>query len=57
MPWRATAERPFPSLGWGVLDWTYAFLPSPTEDSQPLIYTEEQAQRIVRWYELHPVSR
>ncbi|HEY8817658.1 MAG TPA: hypothetical protein VIM25_02420 [Candidatus Limnocylindrales bacterium] len=56
MPWRATPERPFPSLGWGVLDWTYTYLPSPTDDAQPLIYTEEQARRIIRWYELHPVS-
>lgn len=39
-----------------MLQWTYAYLPSPADDAQPLIYTDEQARRIVRWYEIHPVS-
>lgn len=55
--WRGpTPERPFPSLGWGVLAWTYRHLPSPIDETKPLIYTDEQARRIVRWYEIDPVS-
>lgn len=55
--WRGpTEQRPFPSLGWGVLDHTYAFLPSPNDDTQPLRYTDEQARRIIRWFEIHPLT-
>jgi hypothetical protein len=55
--WRGpTPERPFPSLGWAILDWTYAHLPSPSDDTKPLRYTDEQAVRIVRWFEIHPTS-
>src|SRR5262245_18131441 len=54
--YRPTPERPFPSLGWGVLDWTYAHLPSPADEGAPLIYTDEQARRIVEWFRLHPVT-
>lgn len=55
--WSGPSEqRPFPSLGWLVLDWTYAFLPSPSDDRQPLVYTDEQARRIIEWYELDPVT-
>lgn len=55
--WRGpTPERPFPSLGWGFLDWTYAYLPDPRDDTKPFIYTDEQARRIVRWFEIHPIT-
>lgn len=55
--WRGPTEaRPFPSLGWAILDWTYAYLPSPADEKKPLIYTDEQARRIVRWYEVDPVT-
>lgn len=55
--WRGpTPERPFPSLGWDILAWTYRHLPSPSDETKPLVYTEEQARRIVRWYEVHPVT-
>jgi hypothetical protein len=57
MPWCGpTDDRPFPSLGWDILAWTYRYLPSPSDERQPLVYTEEQARRIVRWYEIHPVD-
>lgn len=52
--WRATPERPFPTLGWQILEWTYAFLPSPTDEHQPLLYTDEQAHRLLEWYRLDP---
>lgn len=55
--WRGpTEDRPFPSLGWGFLAWTYAYLPDPREEVKPLVFTEEQARRIIRWFELHPVT-
>lgn len=55
--WRGpTEQRPFPSLGWAILDWSYAMLPSPSDERKPLIYTDEQARRIVKWYEIDPVT-
>lgn len=55
--WRGpTPERPFPSLGWGFLAWSYARLPNPSDDTKPLIYTDEQARRIVKWFEIHPIT-
>lgn len=55
--WRGpTPERPFPSLGWLFLDWSYAYLPNPSDDIKPLIYTDEQARRIVKWFQLHPIT-
>ena len=49
-----TDQKPFPSLGWDILDWTYAYLPSPADESKSLIYTDEQARRVVRWFEVDP---
>jgi hypothetical protein len=54
--WRPTDQRPFPSLGWSVLDWAYAFLPLPNDERNPFVYTNEQARFIVRWYELDPIT-
>ena len=51
-----TEDKPFPSLGWGVLDWTYRKLPSPRDDNQPFLFTPEQAIKVVRWYEIDPVT-
>ncbi len=55
--WRGpTEQKPFPSLGWGVLQWTHENLPSPRDDSQPFLFTTEQARKVIRWYELDPVT-
>lgn len=55
--WRGpTPERPFPSLGWQILQWTFAYLPSPSDETKPLVYTDEQAREIVRWHEIHPLT-
>lgn len=57
MPWCGpTPDRPFPSLGWGVLRWTFHHLPSPSDETQPLIFTPEQARRIVLWYRIDPAT-
>ena len=55
MPWRGP-EHPtdFPTLGWEVLAWTFAHLPSPADESKPLVYTDSQAERVLRWYEIDP---
>ncbi len=55
--WRGPAyEGEFPTLGWQVLDWTHAYLPSPRDETQPLRYTDDQAQLVLRWFELDPDS-
>lgn len=55
--WRGPrSEGEFPTLGWQVLDWTHAYLPSPTDETLPLRYTDDQARRILAWYELDPIT-
>lgn len=57
MSWRGPTERkPYPSLGWQVLDWMYDHLPSPDDTDKPLVLTNEQAQIVLRWYELDPAT-
>lgn len=46
----------FPTLGWEVLEWTHTYLPSPADESGPLVLTDEQAQRVLRWFMLDPIS-
>jgi hypothetical protein len=38
------------SLGWGVLEWMEAHLPSPADPEQPFVLTDEQAEIVLRWY-------
>lgn len=52
--WRARYPGDFPTLGWGVLAWTYAVLPSPLDERAPFVFTDEQARRVLRMYELDP---
>jgi hypothetical protein len=55
--WRgAQYEGELPSLGWTLLDWWADFLPSPRDDSAPLIFTDEQARILVDWYTFDPVT-
>lgn len=55
--WRGPTEaRPFPTLGWQVLQHMYDHLPSPADPSRPLILTDEQATIVLRWYEVDPVT-
>jgi hypothetical protein len=39
-----------PTLGWGVLEWMARYLPSPVDQTKPLILTDEQAWLVLRWY-------
>lgn len=57
MPWREPEyEGEFPSLGWLVLGWFLEYLPSPADETKPLVLTDEQAGIVVRWYRLDPKS-
>ena len=38
--------------GWDVLAWSHRFLPSPSDPSQPLVLSDEQAKFVVSFYEL-----
>jgi hypothetical protein len=60
MPWRGEREEdvfPFPSLGWALLDWWSDHLASPNDESEPLVFTREQALILVEWYGLDPRGR
>jgi hypothetical protein len=55
MPWRGPEfEGELPSLGWEVLEWASEFLPSPRNHDDPLVLTDSQAMRVVRWFTIHP---
>lgn len=55
--WRGpTDERPFPSLGWEWLAWGYHHLPSPSDPTKPFVLTDEQAEYVIRWGEIDPVT-
>ncbi|PXY25157.1 hypothetical protein BAY59_24330 [Prauserella coralliicola] len=59
MPWRGADPDdpfPFPSLGWTLLEWWADFLPSPRDESEPLIFTNEQARSLIEWYALDPLT-
>jgi hypothetical protein len=55
MPWCGPTDRkPYPTLGWQELEWMSEYLPSPLDSSQPMIFTDEQARIVLRWYEIDP---
>lgn len=57
MPWRgAEFEGELPSLGWSLLEWWADVLPSPRDETEPLIFTDEQAMILVDWYTFDPVT-
>lgn len=45
------------TLGWGVLDWMASYLPSPRDEAQPLILTDEQAEFVLAWYAVDKAGR
>lgn len=57
MPFRPAYEGEIPTLGWGVLEWIETMLAAPDRgDYEPLILTQEQAQFVVNFYRLDPVT-
>lgn len=57
MPWIPDYEDEFPTLGWVALDWITENLAQPeTQEYQPLVLTREQAEFVLRFYELDPAT-
>lgn len=57
MPWRPQVEGEYPTLGWYVLDWISAMLAAPDRMGyEPFLPTLEQAEFVLRFYELDPVT-
>jgi len=57
VPWVPSYEGEYPTLGWLALDWMTAYLARPeTQEYEPLILTKEQAQFVLRFYELDPIT-
>lgn len=59
MPWRGADPDepfPFPSLGWQLLDWWADHLPSPRDEAEPLVFTDEQARGLIEWYAIDPAT-
>ena len=54
MPWKPEHPGELPSLGWVLLDWWADYLPNPRDETKPLIFTDEQAQILLRWYTIDP---
>jgi hypothetical protein len=53
--WRGPRyDGEIPTLGYGVLEWMTTYLPSPRDETQSFMPTDEQARRILLWYALHP---
>ncbi|MEO3976313.1 terminase [Streptomyces sp. CAU 1734] len=58
MPWRGPEyEGERPTLGWYVLDWMRVYLAQPgRDDYAPFTPTHEQAEFLLGYYELDPVT-
>lgn len=55
MPWRPREPGEVPTLGPAVLDWLIENLAAPDRaDYEPFVPTLEQAQFILRWFEVDP---
>lgn len=57
MPWKPSEPGERPTLGWLVLDWMIGYLCRPeVQEYEPFVPTKEQAEFILRFYELDPVT-
>lgn len=55
MPWRGPEfEGDFPTLGWELLEWWSDHLPAPNDETQPLVFTDEQARLLLDWFAVDP---
>lgn len=56
MPWVPSEPGERPTLGWLVLDWIAEYLPVPDGPSagEPLVFTREQSEFVLRLYEVDP---
>ncbi|WGH92103.1 hypothetical protein QDX21_07105 [Auritidibacter ignavus] len=57
MPFKPEYPGDYPTLGYYVLDWIEENLATPDRlDYQPLRFTQEQAEFVLKFYELDPVT-
>jgi hypothetical protein len=56
VPWSPSSPSEYPTLGWAALDWmtTYLTVPDGVTRGEPLVFTPEQAEFVLRLYELDP---
>lgn len=55
MPWVPSYEGEAPTLGWELLEWLTDNLNRPASgDDEPFVPYQEQADFILRWYEIDP---
>jgi hypothetical protein len=56
-PWKPSFEGEIPTLGWQVIDWMRENLAAPDRATyEPFILTREQAQFVLQFYAVHPVT-
>lgn len=57
IPWKPEFPGERPTLGWAAIDWIESNLAAPDRGSyEPLLLTREQAEFVLRFYEIDPVS-
>lgn len=57
MPWRPSQPGEIPTLGYLCLDWMTTYLAQPEVDGyRPFIPTREQAEFVLRFYEIDPAT-
>lgn len=56
MPFQPRYENEFPTLGHYVLGWVYEYLKPPAGVEEHMKFTREQAEFVLRMYELDPVT-
>lgn len=57
MPWKPSHPGEWPTLGWYALEWISENLARPDcTDYEPLMLTAEQAQFVLRYYRLDPLT-
>jgi len=56
-PWKPSFEGEIPTLGWAVIDWMAENLAAPDRaEYEPFILTREQAQFVIQFYAINPVT-
>jgi hypothetical protein len=57
VPWVPTEPGDFPTLGWLALEWLGDMLARPeVQEYEPFVATQEQADFLLRFYELDPFT-
>lgn len=54
--WRPSFPGQVCSLGYLLIEWAEAYLPSPRDEDAPFDFTDEQARHVVAMYQLDPVT-